>query len=143
MKRGLGWVTGIGAVILLASAGVAKAADDDLAVVRRAVADARPADVPTRRAVTSSANRAEPAEPQWLRVRIQEKREKKARVSVNLPLSLVRAVGSDWPLDGRCHRRKHEGPPCMTIGEALRSLESGQDIVQIDDEESTVRVWVE
>ncbi len=140
MKRGLGWVTGAGAVILLASAGVAGAADDDLAVVRRAVADARPADPPARHAVTPS---AKGAEPQWLRVRVQEKREKKARVSITLPLSVVRAVGSDWPLDGRCHRRKDEGHPCMTIGEALRSLESGQDIVQIDDEESTVRVWVE
>jgi hypothetical protein len=140
MKRALWWATVAGALLLLAPAGVARAADDDLAVVRRAVADARPADAPAPRAVTSS---RKGAEPQWLRVRIQEKREKKARVSVNLPLSLVRAVGSDWPLDGKCRHRKDQDHPCMTVGDALRSLESGQDIVQIDDEESTVRVWVE
>ncbi len=138
MKRALWWATVTGALVLLAPA--ARAADDDLAVVRRAVADARPADAPAPRAVTSA---SKGAEPRWLRIRVQEKREKKARVSVNLPLSLVRAVGSDWPLDGKCHRRKDQDHPCMTVGDALRSLESGQDIVQVDDEESTVRVWVE
>lgn len=129
---------GVGA---LAVVNVARAADDDLSVVRRAVADARPADeAPPARSVTPA---RKGGEPQWLKVRIQEKREKKARVSVNLPLSLVRAIGSDWPLDGRCRPRKAEEHHCLTFGEALRTLESGQEIVQVDDEDSTVRIWVE
>jgi hypothetical protein len=142
MKRARWWATGAGALFLVASAGLAGAADDDLAVVRRAVADARPAEAPAPRIATPPSSR-KTGEPQWLRVRIQGKREKKSRVSVNLPLALVRAVGSDWPIDGRCHRGTDHAHGCMTIGEALRTLESGQDIVQIDDDESTVRVWVE
>jgi hypothetical protein len=129
---------GLGA---LAFGNVARAADDDLSVVRRAVADARPADdAPPAHAATPA---RKGGEPQWLKVRIQEKREKKARVSVNLPLSLVRVIGSDWPLDGRCRQRKTGDHHCLTFGEALRSLESGQEIVEVDDEDSTVRIWVE
>jgi len=134
-----------GAVLLglgaLASGHTALAADDDLAVVRRAVADARPAEDARPAPPATPARKS--GEPQWLKVRIQEKREKKARVSINLPLSLVRAFGSDWPLDGRCHAHKAEDHHCLTFGEALRSLESGQEIVQVDDEDSTVRIWVE
>jgi hypothetical protein len=129
---------GLGA---LAFGQVARAADDDLSVVRRAVADAHPADDAPPARVVAPAHKG--GEPQWLKVRIQDKREKKARVSVNLPLSLVRAFGSDWPLDGRCHPHKAEEHHCLTIGEALRTLESGQEIVQVDDEDSTVRIWVE
>jgi hypothetical protein len=139
MGRRLGLLVGVSALVL-AAPGLARGADDDLSVVRRAVADARPLDAPAAKAAAPTRKHGE---PQWLRVRIQEKREKKARVSVNLPLSFVKAIGSDWPLDGRCHRHADESHPCMTIGEALRTLESGQDIVQIDDEDSTVRVWVE
>jgi hypothetical protein len=125
----------------LAFGHVARAADDDLSVVRRAVAEARPAEETPPARVATPARKG--GEPQWLKVRIQEKREKKARVSVNLPLWLVRAIGSDWPLDGRCHPRKSEDHHCLAFGDALRSLESGQEIVQVDDEDSTVRIWVE
>jgi hypothetical protein len=140
MRAALSVVT-LWVLVVAASGAVARAADDDLSVVRRAVADARPADEapPTRLAAPVQKGR----EPQWLKVRIQEKREKKARVSINLPLGLVRAIGSDWPLDGRCHQRKTEDHHCLTFGEALRSLESGQEIVQVDDDDSTVRIWVE
>jgi hypothetical protein len=49
-------------------------------------------------------------------------------------------VGEDWPLDcGRGHSKGH-GP---TLGEVLRALDSGQDLVEIEDDDATVRVWVE
>jgi hypothetical protein len=74
-------------------------------------------------------------------VRIQEKAGKRAKVSVNLPLGLVRSFGADWPIaphDG-CRKNHH----CPTLGEVLRSLDSGQSLVEIESDDSTVRVWVE
>jgi hypothetical protein len=53
----------------------------------------------------------------WFKVRVVEKAGKKARVTLNLPIGLV--------------------PPL------LRALDSGQSLVEIDDEDATVRVWVE
>jgi hypothetical protein len=78
-------------------------------------------------------------EPQWLRVRVVEKAGKK--VSVNLPLALVRAMGDDWPIGPHCGRFGKGST--LTIGEVLRVLDSGQDLVQVEDEEANVRVWVE
>jgi hypothetical protein len=60
---------------------------------------------------------------------------------VNLPLALVRALGDDIPIGPHCGR---EGKGVtLTVGEALRALDSGQDLVQVDDEDAKVRVWVE
>ena len=139
--RGTHWaLTAALALGLGASGSVARGADDDLSVVRKAVADARPGEVSAKTA-TPPARKG--AEPQWLRVRVLDKKDRKTRVSVNLPLSLVKAFGSDWVLDGHCRRHKDEARQCLTLGEALRSLNSGQELVQVDDEDSTVRVWVE
>ena len=78
----------------------------------------------------------------WFRVRIVEKAGKKARVSVNLPLLLVRSLGDDWPIPEYhgCRKRDRCG---ATLGELLRALDSGQSLVDIEDDEATVRVWVE
>jgi hypothetical protein len=141
MKGTMAVLIGAAALALLphpTAAGASPSDDDDLSVVRRAVADARIADAPPARAVAPP---HKGSEPRWLKVRIQEKGEKRSRVSVNLPLALVRAVGSDWPIEG--HRHRGSDGHCMTLGEVLRALDSGQDIVQIDDEDTTVRVWVE
>jgi hypothetical protein len=63
------------------------------------------------------------------------------KVSINLPLALVRAMGDDLPIGPHCGR---EGKGAtLTIGEVLRALDSGQDLVQVDDEDANVRVWVE
>jgi hypothetical protein len=114
---------------------LADGAADDLAVVRKAVAsphpaEAAPAPPPSRRA----------APPMWFRVRITEKGEKGAKVKVNLPLGLVRALGDDIPLPacGGVRIGRH-----LTLGEVLRALDSGESLVEIDDEDATVRVWVE
>jgi hypothetical protein len=126
-------------ILALALAGLAtppasgSSADEDLAVVKKATTSpghggqATPEAEPTR----------SDDEPKWLRVRIVEKGKKKATVKVNLPLFLVHAVGDDVPLPG-C-----EGGKKLTLGEVLRALDTGENLVEIDDDEATVRVWVE
>jgi hypothetical protein len=106
----------------------AGSADEDLAVVKKAVE------------ATPRAERRSGKEPQWLRVRVVEKSGKK--VSVNLPLALVRALGDDAPISFGC---RHPGKERvrLTLGEVLRALDSGQDLVQVDEGDATVRVWVD
>ena len=128
----------------LAAPAVADRAEDDLQLVKKAVLSAQAA--PTRPPAEDPAPpAARPAprkgEPQWFRVRVVEKAGKRAKVSVNLPLVLVRSLGDEWPIAerGRCR----EGGHCPTLGEVLRALDSGQSLVEIEDDEATVRVWVE
>jgi hypothetical protein len=109
-------------------------ADEDLAAVKRATSSG---DVPVARAEASSRSRSD--EPEWFRVRIVERGEKKATVKVNLPLALVHALGDDMPVPG-CGS---EGGRRITIGEVLRSLDTGESLVEIEDEDATVRIWVE
>jgi hypothetical protein len=115
-------------------------AEDDLAVVRRAMAQESASPIPEGRAREKSPARK--AEPQWLRVRINE-RGGKSRVSVNVPLALARALGGDIPLDLACHRGGEEGRTKIRLRDVLASLDSGQDIVQVDSDDGSVRVWVE
>ena len=126
------------AILVLALAGNASAdrADDDLQAVRRAVASA-PATASPAEEPPPAGTRATGGEMRWFKVRVVEKAGKRAKVSLNLPLGLVRSLGDDWPI-GPSHRR---GRP--TLGEILRALDSGQSLVEIDDEDATVRVWVE
>ena len=158
MKRVLLAAAVLGA---LASSSAADRADDDLAAVKKAVgttveAEAKPPaeepaparaekpredervveKVPEEHDRFGRQARPRKGEPQWIRVRIAEKGEKHSRVSVNLPLDLVRALGEDMELDN-CHHGHH------TVGDVLRALDSGENLVDIDDEEATVRVWVE
>jgi hypothetical protein len=132
-------------VAALAAPAAADRAEDDLQLVRKAVASSSrlaqarpPAEEPLAAAETKPAPRK--SDPQWFRVRIVEKAGKRARVSINLPLGFARALGEDWPVSprGRC-RRDH----CPTLGEVLGALDSGQSLVEIEDDETTVRVWVE
>ena len=132
-------------VAALVAPAAADRAEDDLQLVKKAVgssqmAQARPPaeePLPPR----AQAAPARKGAPTWFRVRIVEKANKRAKVSVNLPLGLVRAFGDDWPIGdyGRC-RQNHR---CATLGEVLRSLDSGESLVEIEDDEATVRVWVD
>ena len=128
-------------VLVLALAGTAAAdrADDDLQAVRRAVASAQdiPGRPPAEEPPAAAAARPAGGEMRWFKVRIVEKAGKKAKVSVNLPLGLVRSLGDDWPIgpSGKGQR--------PSLGEVLRALDSGQSLFEIDDDETTVRVWVE
>lgn len=145
------WVTGGGTVVaaLLLSGGVitqAQSREDDLTVVRKAVSASpspQQAGEPAAKASTPAPRKGGKSEPQWLRVRVVDKGTKKGKVSVNLPLALVRAM-DDWPIDFHCRKSGGEEKHCtLKIGEVLQALDSGQDLVEIDDDEAQVRVWVE
>lgn len=137
------------ACLALGSGGPARAAgsalpeqDSDLQAVKRAVAQE-----PTASA-TPVAPRPERAEPRrgrgdegrWLRVRVNERGGRK-RVSINLPLGFVRAF-DDVPIRYDCG---HESRRRCTLrlAEILSALDQGEDLVQIDDEDTKVRVWIE
>jgi hypothetical protein len=79
----------------------------------------------------------------WLHVRVAPKAgSKSGRVSVNVPLGLVRMFGDDWPIPTGPGCRRHDR--ChLTLGDILRALDSGQTLVDIEDDEATVKVWVE
>jgi hypothetical protein len=147
-----------GTAVVLALALPAAAAaveDDDLAVVKRAVKQDPPAGGGIDRAEPAAKERAvvrrSGSKPQWLRVRVVERNGRK-KVSVNLPLALVRALGDDFDLGvlcGRHHGRRHrdgdhkEVCPEVRLAEVLAALDSGEDLVQVEEEDATVRIWVE
>jgi hypothetical protein len=119
----------------------AQEASDDLTVVKRAVAQAPAPSPPAAAAKASPAPRT--GQPRWLKVRIFDKGTKKGRVSVNLPLAVVRALG-DAPLDWRCGGDDHKDRRCsIKMSEVLEALEAGQELVEVDDDDKIVKVWVE
>ncbi len=104
------------------------AADDDLTVVKRAVQD--------QQGARSAGTRA-----RWFRVRIEERDG--GKVKVNLPLPFVRALGAktdSWPGfrcgpgGGTCKRK---------LSDVLGALDAGQEFVTIDDDEASVRIWID
>jgi len=119
---------------------VAQGAADDLTVVKRAVAQA-PAPAPAAPVVKAPAPRS--GKPQWFKVRVVDKGSKKGRVTVNLPLALVRAFG-DTPFDWKCGGDEHPARRCsIKVADVLEALEAGQELVEVDDENSIVKIWVE
>ena len=154
----------VGATMAVAAAGVvvAATAEDDLAVVKRAVArqeatstapaQAAAEEEPITRMDEKDSARSE-ARPRtsgpgrdlrWFKVRITEKGTKKARVNVNLPIALVRALGDDFPIEMGGHRGwRGRSEKAIRLGEILATLEAGQSLVEIDDDDATVRIWVE
>jgi hypothetical protein len=133
-----------------AGAGLAAGGEDDLAIVKKAVASPAPAHTRQTRATPAPAEEARPRprtgrEPQWFKVRVIERAGAgRKRVTINLPLSLVRALG-DETIDLGCRSGEGDREKCRSVhlSEVLRSLEAGQQLVEIEDEEATVRVWVE
>jgi hypothetical protein len=141
MKRTVFAALLVGLVAALAAPARADRAADDLAAVKKAVggdtAASRPA---AEQAESRPAARAKAGEGKWLRVRITERAGKHGKVSINLPLGLARALGEDWHIRGCGECGGGHG---MTLGEILRALDSGQSLVEIDDDEASVRVWVD
>ncbi|HUG52475.1 MAG TPA: hypothetical protein VMR21_02695 [Vicinamibacteria bacterium] len=118
--------------------------DDDLAVVRKAVASPSPAaSRPPRGRSAETRPLAPSREPRWFKVRVVDRVSGRKKVTINLPLTLVRALGDDT-VDWGC-REGRLGPECHTIriSEVLRSLEAGQELVEIEADEASVKVWVE
>lgn len=138
-------MSGALAATLLVGATLIPEAEDDLAVVRRALAakTVQAAPETTPKVAAPPARKGEKA-PQWLKVRVVERTSKKAKVSVNLPLALVRALGDACPIDW-CQARSAKGGECrpVRLSEMLEALDSGQELVEIEDETATIRVWVE
>ena len=133
----------LGLSVSMVAAQGAKPNDDDLALVKRAVAqNAAPAARPPAEEPSAERAVSRSAEPRWFKVRVVDKVTGKKKVTVNMPLSLVRALGDEMPVDWPCGegRRIHS---TLRMSEVLAALESGQDLVQVDDEDSEVRVWVE
>jgi hypothetical protein len=132
----------------IAAPAAAGNAEDDLQAVKKAVlassgSQARPpAEDPGQASAEARPQPRGKGGPMWFRVRIVGKAGKRARVSVNLPIGLVRSLGDDWPIPSYhgCRKRDRCG---ATLGEILRALDSGQNLVEIEDDEATVRVWVE
>jgi hypothetical protein len=133
------------AALAVAASGtvIARGAEDDLAVVKRAVQEpgtrADEKEAGERRADTRTRSGRD---LRWFKVRITEKGSKNARVSVNLPIDLVRAL-DDFPIEIGKHAGWRGGERTIRLGEVLATLEAGQSLVEIDDDEATVRVWVE
>jgi hypothetical protein len=158
------WGTAAFIGLALGVPGVAAAQEDDLLVVKRAVKQEAPTGtaiekvgpvdkverIDKERLDRERAPVRRGARPQWLRVRVLEKGGRK-KVSVNLPLALVRALGDDFDLGWLCGRHGHHGDherhrdacPSIRLSEVLAALDSGEDLVQVDEEDATVRVWVE
>lgn len=133
----------LGAALALAGPASAGTPEDDLAVVKKAVS-AQEQKEPEAPAKLAPAPMRKGDKPQWLKVRVVEKAPRKAKVSINLPLSLARAVGDDLPIDWHCHHRDKGARRCeIKLSEILAALESGQDLVEIESDDATVRVWVE
>ena len=82
-------------------------------------------------------------DPQWFKVRVVDKATGKRKVTVNLPLAVVKALGDDMPIDWPCGGRESRVRSTIKLSEVLSALEAGQDLVQVDDDDSEVRVWVE
>jgi hypothetical protein len=134
--RGSVWAVAV--LVLGPVVGHAGSGDDDLAVVKKAVAQSTaPGDEQAARPASPRPADSRPEKMRWLKVRVTEKAGK--RVSINVPLSFARALGEDWPVNLGCRR----GASRLTIGDVLRSLESGQDLVEVDSDDAKVRVWVE
>lgn len=113
----------------------ADSVEEDLALVKNATTSQESSRAPAEASPRSTTAKDG---PRWFRVRIVEKGDKKATVKVNLPLFLVQAVGEDMPIPG-CEGRRGT----LTLGEVLQALDSGENLVEIEDEDATVRVWVD
>ena len=143
---GMALVGVLGGAVLLAAAEAAKPAEDDLSLVKRAVAQNQGPSGPARaqaeaRPAPRSAVRGQ-GDPQWFKIRVVDKGTRKNKVTVNLPITLVKALGDDVPIDWPCGEGARVRST-LKMAEVLAALEAGQDLVQVDDEDSEVRVWVE
>ena len=141
------------ALTVTAGAGLRASGEDDLAIVKKAVASPAPARARAESRVVAqaapAATEARPVvrtgrEPQWFKVRVVDRSTGRRKVTINLPLSLVRALGDDT-IDWGCRSGESDREKCHSVrlSEVLRSLEAGQELVEIEDDEATVKVWVE
>jgi hypothetical protein len=107
----------LGGAVLLAAAEAAKPIEDDLSLVKRAVAQNQAASGPARPQAQAEARPAPrtavrgQGDPQWFKIRVVDKGTRKNKVTVNLPITLVKALGDDVPIDWPCGGARGSGPP--------------------------------
>ena len=132
------------ALAVTAGAGLRASGEDDLAIVKKAVASPTPARPRATRAAVVAQAAHTGRESQWFKVRVVDRGTGRKKVTINLPLSLVRALGDDT-IDWGCRSGEGNREKCHSVrlSEVLRSLEAGQELVEIEDDEATVKVWVE
>ena len=130
-------------VLALAAAGArAQTGEDDLKVVKKATGRAQVRASASTETPPAPSGPAREGGPKWLRLRVTEKGDKRAKVSINVPLALVEALEDDWPAAWPRCEAKRSGHLCR-LQDALGRLEPGQSLVEIEDEEASVRVWVD
>lgn len=102
----------LGGAVVLAAAEAPKTREDDLALVKRAVASNQdmnqavsPAPRPQAEAKPAPRAAVRDHDPQWFKVRVIDKATGKRKVTVNLPLSVVKVLGDDMPIDWPCGDR--------------------------------------
>ena len=126
MTRATGTV--LAGMLLFTMAGDRAAAqDDDLAIIKKAVAPEGTAPRPS-------------AKPQWLKVRVVDKSDKKSKVTINVPIAWVAGLGEREV--GLCSRHADSGCK-IKLSDVLASLAAGHEFVNIDSEDALIRVWVE
>jgi hypothetical protein len=128
MKKQMGLI--LAASLPFFGVGLAQAAtpEDDLAVVQKAL---QKSPEPAKTG----------AKPTWLHIRVEGKTNKTEKVSINVPFAVVEALGDE---EIHFHGRDSKGErKALHLSEILKSLEAGQQLVEVDSEEETVRIWVD
>ena len=120
--------------------GLVVSSEDDLSVVRRAVSQASAGGSSTHVEVRGEKRKS--ARGQWVKVRITEK-GKGTKLSIDLPLGLVQGLGADIPLQWDCKQHGHHRHGHTRLSDVLELLDSGEDVVRIDAEGATIRVFVD
>lgn len=135
MTRKVLWV--VGGMVLATTVGAwAVRADSGSDTKKKAVAAA-----PSREAEVKPGPRA-----QWLRVQVLEgdKEHRQQKVSVRVPVAVLRLLGREASVDLSELGVKVEGAPKkIAIAELLDAIEPGTTLVEVDDAASHVKVWVE
>ena len=83
---------------------------------------------------------------QWLKVRVFEKEGGKERetVSVTLPVAVLSLLGDDARVDlAKVGGDVLKDTKPVRIADILEAFEPGQPIVEVDEKDSHVKVWVE
>jgi len=80
----------------------------------------------------------------WFRVQVQERGSEKATVNVRLPLSLIK-FGMKFAPKLTKEKLAQASIPMESVEEAIAAWEygEGETIVEVEDKEATVKVWVE
>jgi hypothetical protein len=125
-----------------ASPALVVASEDDLAVVRRAVASGSgtPRDEDHSGAGAASKSRRE---AQWLRVRVTHK-DGRGKVKFDLPLFVARTIGGEIPIEwGACSKGRKAGKGRAKLADVLDLLDAGDDVVRIETEDASIRIFVD